>query len=246
LVTISFVGSRYHGFQIQKNAVTVQEVFQDALKRVLGGLPDIKGCSRTDAGVHAKEYCISFHTPSGIEEEKLIGALNYYLPKDIRALDVREVPKDFHARYSCAAKRYRYLVYNAAVMDPFLEGYALQFIPHIDHERLDAAAKRFVGKRDFLPFSGRRDGAHDTVRTVFDFGVTREKDLVTLLVTADGFLFNMARIMTGTLLNVARGALTEKDIDDAFLTKKRMVKSFTAPAEGLYLDRVYYEQPEGR
>jgi len=241
LLTIAYVGTRYHGFQIQKNAVTVQAVFQDALKRSVGELPDIKGCSRTDAGVHAKEYCLNFHTTSGLPEDRLVDALNHHLPRDIRVMSAREVADSFHARYSCAAKRYRYLVFNGRVMDPFLEGFALRFVPHIDHEALNLAAQRFVGVFDFLPFSGCRRDRADTIREVSEFSVTRENDLVTLLVTADGFLYNMARVMTGTLLSIASGALTPESIDAVFASKERINRCFTAPAAGLYLDKVYYD-----
>ncbi|MCL2539276.1 MAG: tRNA pseudouridine(38-40) synthase TruA, partial [Oscillospiraceae bacterium] len=241
----AFIGTRYHGFQIQKNAVTVQAVFQDALRRVLGGLPDIKGCSRTDAGVHAREYCLSFRTCSEIVNDRMRDALNFHLPRDIRVMSVSEAPDGFHARYSCLAKRYRYLVVNSRVMDPFYEGLALQFVPHIDSRELHSAAQRFVGAHDFLPFSGCRRGAEDTVREVFEVSVTRENDVVCLLFTADGFLYNMARVMTGTLLSVARGALVPEDIDAAFASGERKTGCFTAPAGGLYLDKVYYEYEAG-
>ena len=237
---MSYKGTNYHGFQIQKNAVTVQYVFQEALQRVLGELPGIKGCSRTDAGVHAREYCVSFRTPSEISCENLVGALNFYLPSDIRVRSAEEVCDGFHARYSCKAKRYCYLVYNSRVMDPFLEGLAFRFTPFIDVEELNRAAGYFVGKHDFAPFSANRGDVKDTQRQVFCFTVARQGDLVTFLVTADGFLYNMARVMAGTLLSVARGALEPNEIDEIFAKNKRTSRCFTAPPWGLYLDRVYY------
>lgn len=241
LVTIAYVGTNYHGFQIQQNAVTVQQVFQEALQKTLGALPDIKGCSRTDSGVHANEYCISLQTDSEVTEEKLCDALNYHLPKDIRAYSAREVSPDFHARYDCVKKRYRYLVCNSRVMNPFLEGRAMQFVPHIDVKRLQDTAQHFIGTHDFVPFSGNKRATEDTVRTVFSFSVEREENLVTFLVEADGFLYNMVRIMVGTLLSVSRNKLCEADIDRIFESGVRPNECFTAPAEGLYLDKVFYE-----
>ena len=242
LVKLTFVGTNYHGFQIQRNAVTVQEVFQCALRGALGGeLPDIKGCSRTDAGVHAKEFFLNFLTDSAIDNRELTGALNFYLPKDIRVVSVSEVAAGFHARYSCRAKRYRYVVINSRVMDPFLEGLAFRFTPYIDEKKLDNAARRFIGTRDFYPFSGYKRVSGSTVRTVSDFSVTRQEQTVSFLVTADGFLYNMARVMVGTLLSVAAGNMDADEITGLFDSKKRGIHCYTAPAGGLYLDKVFYD-----
>ncbi len=241
LITIAYVGTNYHGFQIQKNAVTVQAVFQEALHKTLSVLPDIKGCSRTDTGVHAKQYCISVQTDSEIAAEKLRDALNFHLPLDIRVFSVQEVLGDFHARYSCKGKQYQYLVYNSREIAPFLVGRALQFFKKIDEEKLNNAAQRFVGTHDFLPFSGNKRSVEDTVRTVSRFSVTRDGDLISFEVKADGFLYHMVRIMVGTLLSIARGTLQPEDIDWVFETGQRLNGCFTAPPEGLYLDRVFYD-----
>lgn len=240
LVTIRFVGSAYHGSQIQANAVTVQSVFQAALSRALGSLPDIKMCSRTDSGVHAERFCISFHTDGDVSLDKLILALNANLPDDISATDAREVSADFHARYSARAKKYIYRVYNSRVMDPFLVGRAAQFIPRIDERVLNEAAQAFVGERDFRAFCSIKTDVESTVRTVSEYKVSREGELVEFTVTADGFLYNMARIMVGALLNVARGKLTREDIERALKTGERTNLLATAPACGLYLSDIIY------
>lgn len=241
LLTISFLGSRYHGFQIQKNAVTVQQVLQESLWKLLGHKADLKACSRTDTGVHAREFCISFITESGINEESIVKALNNNLPYDIRAINAVEKPIDFHARYDCVSKSYEYLVWNEKIMNPFLYGRAL-FFPHIIEEnRLNEYAKMFLGKHDFFAFSGKKRTKGNTQRTVTDFAVYRTGELVKFYICADGFLHNMVRIIVGTMLSISRNKISEDDIRIALNSKIRLIESFTAPAEGLYLDRVYYE-----
>jgi tRNA pseudouridine38-40 synthase len=240
LLRLAYVGTRYHGFQIQENALTVQEVFQQALCRVLLESPDIKGCSRTDSGVHARDFAVNFPVQSDIEERRLMHALNYYLPKDIRALSIREVPTDFHARYDCIKKRYRYLVWNDSVLDPFYIDRAVLVQRDIDLERIRSAAARFVGTHDFKPFSGRKVTVTDTVRTVYSFDVQKKGPLVSFSVTADGFLYNMVRVMVGTLLSVVHERITKDDIDAIFDSGERAAVCVTAPPEGLYLDRVFY------
>lgn len=242
LVTIRFVGTAYHGSQIQKNANTVQAEFQRALQSVLGQLPDIKCCSRTDAGVHANEFCISFMDEGGIAPKRVQAALNNRLPADIRATDCELVADDFHARYSSTGKRYIYYVYNNVVMDPFYVGRAAQFIPVIDEVRLNDIAQVFVGRHDFKAFSSQKSDVEDTLRTVSEFTVVRQGDLVIFSVTADGFLYNMARAMAGTLLNAARGKLDKEAIAQRLLSRQRDNLIATAPAQGLYLDKVLYQE----
>lgn len=235
------MGTRYHGSQIQKNANTVQAEFQRALQAVLGRLPDIKCCSRTDAGVHARMFCISFLDGGDLAPGRLQMALNNNLPPDIRATAARFVPTDFHARYSATGKRYRYLVWNHAVMDPFYVERAAQFVPPIDERALHSVAQVFVGRHDFSAFCAKKSDVEDTVRTVSDYSVARSGDLVSFSVTADGFLYNMARAMAGTLLNAARGKLSREDIETRLKTGVRDNLVATAPACGLYLDEVFYE-----
>jgi tRNA pseudouridine(38-40) synthase len=152
LLVIRYDGARYHGWQVQQNAVTVQQVFQDALERILGERPDVKGCSRTDAFVHALEFCVSFRTERGIPCGRLVGALNHFLPEDIAVLSCREVPVEFHARYSCTGKEYQYLIWNRKERDPFLRGRALHYWYPLDLGRLNRAAAFFLGAHDFTSF----------------------------------------------------------------------------------------------
>ena len=199
LLTISYRGTDLHGWQIQDNAVTVQEVFQNALYEIIHERPDIKGCSRTDSGVHANMYCVSMKITHPIAEDRLMMAMNRYLPMDVVVTSAREVDDDFHARYSCKGKEYVYKVWNSRVRNPFLNGLALHYRYDIDVEALNREAQAFVGTHDFTSFctlDKREKG--DFTRTVEYFRVERSGDLVTFTVAADGFLYNMVRIMVGT------------------------------------------------
>lgn len=242
LLAICYDGSGYHGWQVQQNAVTVQQVFQEALFRVLGEQPDLKGCSRTDSFVHARQFCISLKTEHGIPCERLVGALNHFLPEDIAVRSCREVAPDFHARYSCTGKEYIYQIWNNPVRDPFLNRRALHYWYALDAEKLNRAAACFLGAHDFTSFctvDSRERG--NLVRTVTKAEVAREGDMVTFTVAADGFLYNMVRIMAGTLLRVAQGKLTPEQIPGVIAAKDRHAAGPTAPPCGLYLNRVFYE-----
>lgn len=243
LIKLSYDGARYHGWQIQENALTVQQVFQEALYKITGLREDIKACSRTDTGVHAREFCVSLKTESPIAPERLLAALNHYLPEDVAVKSCQRVPLEFHARYSCQGKEYVYQIWNNPVRDPFLAGRALHYWYPIDQAVLDRAAKGYVGRHDFSSFCtlDRREKG-DLTRTVTTAKVERNGDLVTFTVAADGFLYNMVRIMVGTLLRVQQGKFTPEDIPGIIEAKDRKAAGPTAPACGLYLNRVFYDE----
>ena len=242
LLKLAYDGTRYHGWQIQENALTVQQVFQEALERITGLKEDIKACSRTDTGVHAREFCVSLRTESPIAPERLVAALNHYLPQDIAVRSCTPVPPGFHARYSCKGKEYVYQIWNHPVRDPFLAGRALHYWYPMDEALLDQAAQHYVGRHDFSSFctlDKREKG--DLTRTVTHARVQRHGDLVTFTVAADGFLYNMVRIMVGTLLRVQQGKFTPQDIPGILRARDRKAAGPTAPACGLYLNRVFYD-----
>lgn len=242
LLKLAYDGTRYHGWQIQENALTVQQVFQEALERITGLKEDIKACSRTDTGVHAREFCVSLRTESPIAPERLVAALNHYLPQDIAVRSCTPVPPGFHARYSCKGKEYVYQIWNHPVRDPFLAGRALHYWYPMDEALLDQAAQHYVGRHDFSSFctlDKREKG--DLTRTVTHAWVQRQGDLVTFTVAADGFLYNMVRIMVGTLLRVQQGKFTPQDIPGILRARDRKAAGPTAPACGLYLNRVFYD-----
>lgn len=248
LVILAYDGTNYSGFQVQPNGVTVAAVFQDALQAVLGCRPDIKGCSRTDAGVHAEGFALNFHAALKMPAEKLPLALNFHLPPDIRALRARQVPEDFHARYAAHTKTYRYRIRNSAVDSPFEAKYMHRIPKRLDEAAMDRAAAAFVGTHDFLALcaAGSSAAAHgDTVRTITDCRVTRTGDEVTISVTADGYLYNMVRILAGTLCEVGAGRMSPDVIPAMLRSRDRKQAGPTLPAKGLVLQQVHYDDTLG-
>lgn len=242
LITICYDGKNYHGWQVQDNAVTVQEVFQDAIHKVFKTKLDIKGCSRTDSGVHANMYCINVKVDSKIPCERIVAALNRFLPYDICVKDCREVPLDFHARYSCIGKEYVYKIFNGRIRDPFLYGYALHYWYSMDIDNMRKAAQFYVGEHDFTSFCTLdKRNAVNMIRNVKKFEIDKIDNIVEMRVEADGFLYNMVRIMVGTLLRVCQGKIAENDIKRIINSKNRKMAGPTAPAHGLYLNRVFYD-----
>lgn len=240
LMTIQYDGSAYHGWQVQSNALTVQEVFQNAVEKVFRSRLDIKGCSRTDSGVHANMYCVSLKTDMNIDCLGVLRAMNTALPPDIAVIDCREVPSDFHPRYSCKSKEYVYKIYNGSIRNPFLQKYAFHYRYALDAELMDREAQAFLGKHDFSGFCSSRSDIEDTVRCVKNVSVKREGDMVLFTVEADGFLYNMVRIMVGTLLFVNEGKIKPGELKDVIESKDRSRAGKTAPPQGLYLNRVNY------
>ena len=224
LLTISYDGKEFHGWQIQQNAMTVQEAFQTALSKIIGNDFDVKGCSRTDSGVHANMYCISLKTEHPIKPERLKAALNRWLPLSIAVLDCKEVAPDFHARYSCTSKEYIYKIWNSEVRNPFLDGYALHYRYKIDENLLDKAAQAYVGRHDFTSFARLITVKKGYDQNVIAFSVTREGDLVTMKVEADGFLYNMVRIMVGTLLRIQQGKIAPDEIPSIIEKKTENIR----------------------
>ncbi|MDE7389545.1 MAG: tRNA pseudouridine(38-40) synthase TruA [Lachnospiraceae bacterium] len=241
-LTIAYDGRNYHGWQIQQNALSVQEVFQNALHNIIGDDMDVKGCSRTDTGVHANMYCIGLKTSHRIPAERLKAALNRHLPSSVCVYDCCDMPMDFHPRYDCTRKQYIYKIWNNEVRNPFLDGYALHYrYNNLDVDLLNKACSHYIGNHDYTSFctpDNRRPG--DMHRNVVFAKVERDGDMVTFTVEANGFLYNMVRIMTGTLLRVAQGKILCDDIPAIIGKKNRQFAGPTAPACGLYLNKVYY------
>lgn len=239
-ITIQYDGTDYHGWQVQKNSVTVQQTFQDAVEKVFGARLDVVGCSRTDAGVHANMYVLTLCTDMNITDEGVIMALNSNLPQDIAVIDCRECSADFHPRYSCKSKEYVYKIYNGRRKNPFLAKYALYYRRPIDAEYLNEQAQAFVGKYDYRAFCSVKTDVEDTVREVKAASVWREGDMVYFKVEADGFLYNMVRIMVGTLLFVSEGKIKSGELKDIILSKDRRRAGKTALPHGLYLNKINY------
>lgn len=240
LLKLRYDGSKFHGWQVQKNAYTVQEALQDALEKVFSERPAVKGCSRTDSGVHANVYFVAFKTEKNIPCEKILTALNTYLPKSVCVFECEDTTDDFHPRYSCKAKEYVYKIYNAKIRNPFYENRAMFYPYKLDEKYLDEQAQAFVGKHDFKGFCSKRTDVEDTVRTVYYANVKREGDFVIFTVCADGFLYNMVRIMVGTLLFIAQGKIKKDELSKIIEKKDRTLAGKTASPYGLYLNKVEY------
>lgn len=187
-------------------------------------------------------YCISFKTNHTIKCERLVYALNRYLPNNIVVFDCVEVSHDFHARYSCKEKEYIYKIWNDKIRNPFLDGYVLHYWYNIDVDMLNRAARSYIGKHDFTSFCTIDKRRIDNmIRNVYSFDVKRKDQMIIMTVRADGFLYNMVRIMVGTLLRVAQGKIKEDDIQEIISAKDRNKAGPTASPCGLYLNRVFYE-----
>ena len=244
LLTLAYDGTNYCGFQVQPNGRSVAQTFQDGLEAVLGTRPDIKGCSRTDAGVHALGFALNFHAETRIPPEKLPLALNRHLPPDIRVLSARVVPEKFHARYAAHTKTYLYRIHNSPIDSPFDEKYYTRVPGRLDETRMEAAARQFVGTHDFraLCAAGSSAAAHgDTVRTITSCHVTRRGDEVDIEVTADGYLYNMVRILAGTLCEAGARRLDPAAVPGILAGCDRSKAGPTLPAKGLFLKCVQYD-----
>lgn len=240
-VTIAFLGTAYHGFQRQDGGLkTVQGEIENAIHKLLGETVTINGCSRTDAGVHANCFVFNVFLDSTIDERGLQYGLNGVLPPDISVKSVELATYDFHARYHCKGKEYVYLIHNSEIKSPFLADRMYRSWYPIDAEKLDRACKDYIGEHDFKAFCAAACDKEVTVRTIFDFKVEREGDTVKFTVSGDGFLYNMVRIMVGTLLFINDGKLPENAIPEIIASLDRTRAGKTVPPQGLYLNKVFY------
>ncbi len=237
---ISYDGTSYHGWQVQNNAITVQQTLQDAMESVLQIRPDISGCSRTDSGVHAKNFCLHFEYDGVVPKENILKGLNTRLPDDISVLSIEDAEDDFHARYSVKSKEYKYYIWNSPVKNPFLDKYSWHYKSKLDESIMQKAAEKFIGKHDFVGFCSSGSSVVDTVRTIHKFTVERQGDMIIISVAADGFLYNMVRILAGTLYYVAIGKINPDDIPDIINSKDRNKAGITLCAKGLFLDNITY------
>lgn len=245
LLWIAYKGTNYAGFQVQPNAPTVCAALQDAMQRVLGCRPDVKGCSRTDAGVHARRFALNFHYDGKVPPEKFVQAFNACLPPDIRALEVCPVAENFHARYAAHAKTYCYYIRNARVEDPFTCDTCCLVPAPLDISAMQQAAGEFVGTHDFLALCASGSGAAargDTVRTITHCSVQKSGDAVTITVTADGYLYNMVRILAGTLVEIGLHKRTPDSVPALLVGRDRRQAGRTMPAKGLFLEQVAYTE----
>ena len=238
---LMYNGTAYHGWQVQKNAVSVCETLQRALTKVCGGSVKLTGCGRTDAGVHAEHYIANFHTDSRIPIDRLPFAVNTHTPEDIVVSRAFEVADDFNAIGSCLKKEYTYRIYNSRIKNPFYVNRAYFYPKHLDEAVMDRAARAFEGTHDFRAVRSVGTETRTTVRTIYYCYVNRSGELLELKVCANGFLYNMVRAITGTVLYAAEGKLTAEDIPLILDSGNRTLAGPTVPPGGLYLTKLWYE-----
>ena len=249
LLRIAFIGTSYCGYQVQPNGVTVQQRLNEAAKDLFGYDCDIVGCSRTDSGVHANEFYVAVSKKgegfieTSIPIEKIPQAMSVRLPNDISVISASMVDDSFHPRYDVRYKEYVYQIWNGRARNPFLFDRSWHCPKPIDDEaleRMQIAARCFIGKKDFASFMAADSKIKDSVRTVIDATVEKNGDMIVFKVSADGFLYNMVRIFTGTLIDVAYGRIDVSDIEKIIAACDRKKAGSTAPPEGLFLNKVVY------
>lgn len=243
-VMIAYRGTKYHGFQRQSNAVTVQEVLEKHVSKVLNEPISICGCSRTDTGVHANQFCFNVKTNSRISCRGFERGVNGELPEDISILCCEDVNDDFHARFDCKGKEYVYKMHCSESKNPFASDLMFHYRRSFNVEAAKKAASHFVGEKDFASFCADCTNVSTTVRRIYSFEIEKCGDTVIMLVKGNGFLYNMIRIMVGTLIDVSEGKILPDEIPEILEAKNRLKAGRTAMAHGLYLNRVFYDENE--
>ncbi|MBX6314390.1 MAG: tRNA pseudouridine(38-40) synthase TruA [Isosphaeraceae bacterium] len=238
---LSYDGTDFCGWQRQPDRRTVQEVLETAIAQLTGHPSTTTASGRTDAGVHALGQVVHFYTPSRHPPEVFLRALNALMPRDVRVKGAWEVPQAFHATLDAKAKMYRYVIDNGLIADPFLRRYSWHVYPHLNEQAMHRAAQALVGRHDFRSFETHWPNRTSSVRTIEWIAVEREGDTVRVEVEADGFLYNMVRAITGTLVLVGSGKWPEGRVAEVLAAEDRAQAGPTAPPQGLFLVRVRYD-----
>ncbi len=239
---VAYDGTKYHGWQIQNNAVSVEEVLTKALQDLLQEDVELAGASRTDSGVHAQGNVAVFDTETRIPPEKIAIAVNQRLPEDIRVMRSEEVAADFHPRYAVSRKTYEYQITNATIQLPTKRLYSYFVYIPLDVEKMKQAAKLFIGEHDFGGFCSAGTQVKTTVRTIYDLQVLQNGEDIRIRINGNGFLYNMVRIIAGTLVEVGMGRRDIDTVRQAIEQADRKLAGPTAPANGLTLIQIEYEE----
>ena len=249
LLHLSFLGTNYCGYQIQPNGITVQQRLNEATRALFGYDCDIVGCSRTDSGVHANRFCVAVskkgtnQLQTTIPMDRFPQAIAPHLPEDISVIAAELVEDSFHPRYDVKYKEYVYRIWNAPYKNPFLQDRTWHYPRPISEEALlqmNEAAAYWIGEHDFSSYMAADSKITDAVRTIYEAEVTRQGDVIEFRVSANGFLYNMVRILMGTLIYVAEGRISPNEIEELTASRDRTRAGMTAPACGLFLNRVVY------
>ncbi|WP_130807941.1 tRNA pseudouridine(38-40) synthase TruA [Senegalia massiliensis] len=238
-ITIEYDGFNYKGWQKQPTEISIQEIIEDAIFKITRDKVKLEASGRTDKGVHAFGQTASFFTNSDIVEFKLMRGLNSLLPEDISIRKVEEVNNEFHARYHAKGKSYKYIIYNSQVRSPIYRNNAYHVPYKLDMNKFRQNVNMLIGTHDFTSFTSIKEGTDNKIRTIYNIDIEQKDDIIELTFKGSGFLYNMIRIIVGTLVDVARGRIKSniKEIIDA---KNRKRAGITAPSHALYLMEVYY------
>lgn len=239
-LTVAYDGTDYCGWQVQPNGMTVEEILNRELSALTGEEVKVIGASRTDAGVHAEGNVAVFDTETGIPAERIAYALNCRLPEDIVAVKSEEVPGDWHPRYQCSVKTYEYRILNREMPDPVCRRSTVHISYPLNLGDMRTAAGYLKGEHDFKSFCSPHTEVKDTVRTVHSLEIEKEGDIITVRISGNGFLYNMVRIIVGTLINVGRGACPPEKVKEILVARDRRKAAATAPAKGLVLKHIRY------
>ena len=240
LLTVEYDGTNYAGWQRQINGLAVQQVLEEALQKATGERIVVTGASRTDAGVHALGQAVHFDTESRIPPEKYPFVLNTMLPRDVRVHTGREVPPAFHTRFMTRRKRYTYRIINSRHASAIRRCTHVHVPVPLDVDAMREAAHQLLGTHDFAAFQAAGGTAKTTVRTIYSADLTVSGDEITLVIEGDAFLYNMVRIIAGTLIEIGQGKRDGNAFSEAYETLDRLSLGVTAPPHGLELTKVYY------
>lgn len=241
-LTVEYDGTRYNGWQSQPNGFTIQDMIEDAIYKLTNEKVRVIAAGRTDAGVHAYGQVANFYTASSIPAEKFSFALNTMLPGDIVVNKSEEVDYNFHARFSAKGKKYEYLIYNSAHPSALLKDRAWHVFYYLDAEAIREAASHLVGTHDFAGFTAKDKSRQikSSLRTIWNVSVEPSGNIIKISISGNGFLYNMVRIITGTLVDIGRGKMEANRINSIINKRDRRLAGKTAPPQGLYLVEVYY------
>lgn len=240
-LTVAYDGTDYCGWQLQPTEITIEKVLNDAIRKVTGEEISVIGASRTDAGVHALGNVAVFDTNSSIPPERFAYALNPFLPPDVVVVKSEEVEAGWHPRRCKCVKTYEYCIMNAEMPDPTRRRTTYFVSFPLELEAMQNAAEYLVGTHDFVSFCNTRTNVEDTVRTVYALDIWKQNDEITIRITGNGFLYNMVRIIAGTLVQVGRGYFATEQVKEMLEAKKRTAAGITAPPQGLKLIKIEYE-----
>lgn len=239
-LTIEYDGTNYCGWQKQKNKNSIQEEIEKAIGLITGESINLIGSGRTDSGVHSTGQVANFMTRSNIPGDKFKFALNSKLPNDIAIINSEQVAESFHARYDALGKRYKYLIYNNPIRSPLYRNFAYHLPYSLDYKEMEKAIRFFIGTHDFRTFMASNSSVRTTIRTINDISLYKKEDLIIFSIEGNGFLYNMIRIIVGTIVDVGRGRIKSNSIPYIISSKTRKNAGHTAPPQGLYLEKVYY------